>query len=239
MLCTEKVVSYEYVDIAGSMVEILGPNDEHKFLGRHLSGNLDNRARCEVQHRIKVSWMKFGQHSKTLCNKNISIRLRMRLFDSVVSPSLLFGLAILPLQASFIEQLDVVQRKMMRKIVGWVRVPEEPWEDTMRRMKGRVDNALGQSKLKTWSLRLAEIQWKFVARLKQLPAISWPSQAAFWQPQLIDDPSCDFIPHRERGRPCTRWDDEILNFSWWHFGQKWQDVPHLSFLRALPEFLSS
>ena len=76
----------------------------------------------------------------------------------MVSPSLLFGLAILPLQASSTEKLDVVQRKMMRKIVGWVRVPEEPWEDTMRRMKGRVDNALGQSKLKTWSLRLAEIQ---------------------------------------------------------------------------------
>ena len=85
--------------------------DEHKFLRRHLSGNLNNLAHCEVRHRIKVAWVKFGLHSETLCNKNVSIRLRMRLFDSVVNPSLLFALAILPLHASCIEKLDVVQRK--------------------------------------------------------------------------------------------------------------------------------
>ena len=77
---------YEYVDIAGSMVEVLGTNGKHRFLGRYLCGNLDNRVPIEVQHRIQVAWMKFGQHSKTLCNKNISIKLRMRLFDSVISP---------------------------------------------------------------------------------------------------------------------------------------------------------
>ena len=109
----------------------------------------------------------------------------------------------------------------------------------MQRMKVRVDNEVGQSKMITWSMRLAETQWKFVGRLKQLPTTSWPSQVAFWQPYLIDDPSCDFIPHRGRGRPCIRWDDEVSNFSWWYFGQRWQDVPHLSFWRALPEFLNS
>ena len=66
-IITNDVVSYEYVDIAGSMVEVLGPNSEHNFLGRYLSGNLDNRVHTEVQHRIKVAWMKFGQHSKPLC----------------------------------------------------------------------------------------------------------------------------------------------------------------------------
>ena len=160
------------------MVEVLGANGKHRFLERYLCGNLDNRVPIEVQHRIQVAWMKFGQHSKTLCNKNISIKLRMRLFDSVVSPSLLFGLAILPLQASCVEKLNVVQRKMMRKVVGWVRIPDEPWEQTMRRMGTRVNNAVVQSKMKTWSMRLLETQWKFVARLKQLPLISWPSLAA-------------------------------------------------------------
>ena len=139
---TNEMVSYEYVDIVGSMVEVLGPNSEHKFLGRYLSGNLDNRVHTEVQHRIKVGWMKFGQYSKTLCNKNISIKLRMKLFDSVVSPSLFFGLAILPLHVSSIEKINIVQRKMLRKIVGWVRIQGETWENTMRRMSTRVDSAV-------------------------------------------------------------------------------------------------
>ena len=102
-IITNEVVSYEYVDIAESMVAILGPNEEHRFWGKYLSGNLDNRVHTEVQHRIKVAWMKFCQHSKTLCNKNIFIKLRLKLFDSTVSPSLLFGLAILPLQQSSID----------------------------------------------------------------------------------------------------------------------------------------
>ena len=53
-IITNELVPYEFVDIAGSMVEVLGSTDEHRFLGRYLSGNLDNRAQAEVQHRIQV-----------------------------------------------------------------------------------------------------------------------------------------------------------------------------------------
>ena len=128
----------------------------------------------------------------------------MKLFDSTISPSLLFGLAVLPLLASDVEKINVVQRKMLRKIVGWVRIPKEPWENTMRRMSARVENALLQSKMKIWSIRLAETQWKFVSRLKILPITSWLSRAAFWQLLEVDDPSCEFLPHREAGHPCSR-----------------------------------
>ena len=237
-IITNEVVSYEYVDIAGSMVEILGPNSEHRFLGRYLSGDLDNRVYAETQHRTKVAWMKLGQHSKTLCNKNVSIKLRMKLFDSVVSPSSLFGLVVLPLQVSCIGKSNVAQTKMIRKMVGWIRIADEPWENTMRRMGTRVTNAVKQSKMKEWSTRLAETQWKFVARLKTLPITSWQNRAAFWQPDHIDDPACEYLPHRERGGPYIRWDDKVTNFSWRYFGKKWQDVPHLSFLTALPKFVS-
>ena len=165
--------------------------------------------------------MKFGQHVRTLCNKNVSIKLRLKLFDSVVSPSLLFGLAVLPLQVSCVEKLNVVQRKMLRKIIGRTRISEELWVDTMRRMSMKVDTALLQSKMQMWSTRLAVTQWKFVGRLKTLPVESWPNRAANWQPQEVEDLSCEFVPHRVRGHPFTRWDDRVTKFSRQHFGQKW------------------
>ena len=121
----------------------------------------------------------------------------------------------------------------------WVMIPGETSENTMRRMTTRVNSAVNQSKMKEWSTRLAESLWNFVACLKMLPVTSWPSRAAFWQPQNIDDPSCEFLPHRRCGRPCTRWDDRVSNFSWKHFGKKWEDVPNLNFVRALPNFVSS
>ena len=178
-IITNDVVEYMFVDIGGSMVSIVDSTGEHRFLGRYLSGDLDRRANVEVQHRIKTAWMKFGQHTNTLCNRNISIKLRLKLFDSVVSPSLLFGLAILPLQASCIEKLDIIQRKMLRKIVGWVRIPEELWNETMRRMFAKVEHALKTCKVKVWSIRLAEMHWEFIARLKRLPPTSWQSLAAY------------------------------------------------------------
>ena len=108
----------------------------------------------------------------------------------------------------------------MRKIVRWIRIPEEPWENTMRRMATRVNFALGQSNVKQWSIRIDETPWKFAARLKNMPLNSWASRAAYWQPHSTDDPSCDSLPHRERGRPCMRWDDKATKFCWRHFGQK-------------------
>ena len=78
-IITNEVLDYQYVDIAGSMAEVLGAGENHRFLGRYLSGDLDNRANIEVRHRIKIAWMKFGHHARTLCNKNISIKLRLKL----------------------------------------------------------------------------------------------------------------------------------------------------------------
>ena len=234
---TNDVVEYMFVDIGGSMVSIVDSTAEHRFLGRYLSGDLDRRANVEVQHRIKTAWMKFGQHTNTLCNRNISIKLRMKLFDSVVSPSLLFGLAILPLQVSCIEKLDIIQRKMLRKIVGWVRIPEELWNETMRRMSSKVEHALKTCKVKVWSIRLAEMHWKFIARLKRLPPTSWQSLAAHWQPFETEDISCEFLPNRTRGHLVSRWDDRISKFSWKHFGKRWQDIAPDDFSKTFTNLL--
>ena len=108
----------------------------------------------------------------------------------------------------------------------------------MRRMVTRMDSAVEQSKLKEWSVRILDTQWKFVGRLKFLLSLSWPSRAAFWQPLEIDDPSCACLPHRIQGRLFTCWDDIMTKFSCEHFGEIWQKVPHLSFLKALPKFVS-
>ena len=58
---------------------------------------------------------------------------------------------------------------MLRKIVGWVRLPNELWETTMRRMTDRVTNALQQWPLKSWGERLHKARWKHMCRLKMLP----------------------------------------------------------------------
>ena len=59
----------------------------------------------------------------------------------MVSPTLLYGLATVPVGEALLRKIDILQRTIVRIIAGWVRKPDEPWEDTMRRMKRRVENA--------------------------------------------------------------------------------------------------
>ena len=52
----------------------------------------------------------------------------------------------------------------MRKIIGWVRVAEESWEITMRRMKERVNRGLQQYPMQWWTQRLGTYLWKFAVK---------------------------------------------------------------------------
>ena len=77
-------------------------------------------------------------------NRHVPIKLRLKLFDAVVSPCALFGMSVLPIYQKMMDEFDITRRKMLRKMVGWVRYPEEEWSTTMRRMNDRVDCALRQ-----------------------------------------------------------------------------------------------
>ena len=41
----------------------------------------------------------------------------------------------MPLTQSELTRLDVIQKQMLRSMVGWFRTPGEDWRDTMARMR--------------------------------------------------------------------------------------------------------
>ena len=45
----------------------------------------------ELQHRIKKAWAKYAVYKEELTNKNVPLKLRMRLFNAVVTPTMLYG----------------------------------------------------------------------------------------------------------------------------------------------------
>ena len=116
---------YHFVDIGNMMIEILPSEKAHKYLGRMLSLNPDEREAFEVRNRLRAAWAKFHQHRRWLLNRHVSLHLRLRLFAAVVSPCALFAAMVLPLTKHDLEKFAVTQRKMLRSIVGWLRVPDE------------------------------------------------------------------------------------------------------------------
>ena len=118
ILPTSPAESYEYVDVCGEMIQVIHAETVHKYLGRNLGGNFWARRNSEFAHRLPVAWNKFQKYKHILLNKHVPLVLRLKLFDAMVSPAMLFGLATLPLTKGCLQKLGVVQKRMLRSIVG-------------------------------------------------------------------------------------------------------------------------
>ena len=126
------------LEVAGSSIRILDVTAGHKYLGRKLCADPSLRSSAEISNRVSKAWGAYSKHRHVLTNRDVPLRLRMKLFDAPVTQTVLFALPLLTLAQKHFSHLAVAQRKMLRNIVGWVRVADEPWDQTMARMRDRV-----------------------------------------------------------------------------------------------------
>ena len=146
-------------------MEILKSDAAHKYLGRKIFRNLTRRGRIGYQHRVQLAWAKFNHFRSVLTNKHVSIRLRFRLFNALVRPTILFGLATLRMTQTQVVRMDALQRRMLKSIVGWVTVEGEDWRLTMCRMRGRIKAILLCQPVESWSKQLSKKQHGFATKI--------------------------------------------------------------------------
>ena len=150
---------------------------------------------------------------------------RLRFFDACVSPTVLFALVSFPLTRDQVEVLDALQRKMLRRIVGWRRVDGEPWDETMRRMRDRLERARRLHNWQRWSYRFFRGQWKFVVHFSKTTMSEW---MLLYNCSPCFDVRGDYVPHRDVGRPRTKWDEHLKQFFVHHFpnrrGEHWSHI---------------
>ena len=138
-----------FVEVCGEMVQVLTGDQTHKYMGRSLCGSLARKHVVEFTHRVQLN--KFHRHRRVLVNKHVSIKFRRRVFDAVVTPTLLFGLHTLALTGLRLSKRDSIQRRMLRSMVAWIQIQDESWHDSMSRMKSRVAKALHQQRIEIWT----------------------------------------------------------------------------------------
>ena len=170
-----------FTQIGDNFVEILRSNDCYRILGRD-DKLTQQRAQFEIDHRLKLAWSAYHKHRRALVKRKISLKFRLRLFHAVITPVALFGLAKLPLTTSLLKQIDIVQRKMLRSTVGWIRYDAEDWKVTMQRMNGRVDRATRLIRLMPWSYYIGTRQWMFAQHIANSDCGRWPLRTIRWHP---------------------------------------------------------
>lgn len=188
------------VEIDGDFIQILQLDVSHRYLGRHL--NLSNQ-RCdmELKHRKQQVWFAFKKHQKVLLNKNVSLKKRLQYFDMCISPCILYALVAFPMSKSHLEQVYILQRKMIRIIVGWRRNANEDWRNIMRRMKMRLEKARDLFAWKNWSTQYARNQWNYLIHILLSQNHLWVKDLCTLNFDVIADPISIYQPHRSAGRP--------------------------------------
>ena len=193
------------IDAGGGFIEVVRSPDQHKYLGVRFSGDLRKRGQAMLAGRIKCAWGKFHKFRKDLTNKHIDIKLRLKLFDSVVTPSALYGLTAAPLTAVQVERLAITQRKMLRLMVGYVKNPEDSWEDMYRRLRGKIDVAIRHFPIRMWGPELSASKSKVHGELCSDSRPELLKRVHEWDPASVLDQKLPVQPRRLRGHPMTTW----------------------------------
>ena len=109
------------------------------------------------------------------------------------------------------ERLDIVQRKMLRAVVGWAGFgkPGESWEDRGRLMKHRVEKerererALATYPVEPWSTILENRKQHLHQNVSALPLFT--QAALLWNASETAALNHQTFARRSQGCPRTRW----------------------------------
>ena len=150
--------------------------------------------------------MKYKAFQHVFGNKFVSIFLRLRMFDSVITSTALFSMETVPLTDQLQNRLDVVQRTMLRRMIGWVCISEESFAERGHRMKEQMRKIQEKHSMESWSSLIHTRKAKLNDRLHECPY--WCKQIVERHPYL--NRHLNFSqPRRVVGHPLNRWDDDL------------------------------
>lgn len=106
----------EFVMVNDDKVEILKPEASTMYLGWALC--FEATQDVELENRINKGWAKFMIWKNELCCKRYPLNSRLKLFNAVVTPSVLYACGSWTMTARREMLLRTAQRRMLRKFWG-------------------------------------------------------------------------------------------------------------------------
>ena len=67
------------------------------------------RTYTELEHRLQAAWANFHGHKHVLTNRHVSVKLRLKIFNAIISPTTVW-LASLPLTTSDYKRIETFLR---------------------------------------------------------------------------------------------------------------------------------
>eukprot|EP00973_Karenia_brevis_P085871 11910568-Karenia_brevis.AAC.1 len=209
ILTTSSSTRCTSVSIGSEQAKILGLSEAERYLGRKLCAM--NAHETEVKHRIASGWAAFAKYKHALCAKACPLHLRIKLFDSVVTPAVMYGCAAWTMSAELFKQLRTARRKMLRKLHGARKRVDEPWQEYWTRATHTIEDFAASCGSTPWEVAQRKKKWQFARRVATDDVNKWSFRLLLWRPWFR------VAAKRDVGRPQTRWDDSIRQVA----GESW------------------
>ena len=163
--------------------------DEVVYLGQQIT--MKSSRSGEIQRRISAGWIAFAKYRKIL-KSNIPICLKRKIYHGCIEPVITYGSQVWALNKRLVSKLRTTQRSMERAIIG-VTKRDHLTNKKVRELSGTNDIISTIKKLK----------WSWAGHIARMKDNRWTQRTTEWIP---------IGQKRERARPMTRWDDEIIKF---------------------------
>ena len=150
----------------------------------------------------------------------MSLRLRFKFLDSVITPTILFSLLTCPLTSNQLQQLEVVKNRILPSIVGWAPLVDNDWHELMQKMNRKLENAQQIFNVGSWIERLLVGRFRFAAKIAS-GMISWASITSEQYPYHRWQLNYCAELRRRIGRPAKCWDDQTQSFAQEIFHSSW------------------
>ena len=188
-----------------TLVSVLAPSAAEKYLGRKLCADCYHET--ELDNRIAMGWAAFFKTKAVLCNRRLRLGSRMKLFESTVTPCVIYAGSTWSMTLDMERGLRSTRRRMLRWMVGVARRSEEDWPDYMRRSTHGCEALAERHGTVDWVVLQRRRKWVFAGRCASKEDGRWSQRLLAWKPWF----RC--VPFRSVGRPMTRWDDDIAAFA--------------------------
>lgn len=167
--------------------------NKFKYLGSIIqdNGEIDE----DVSHRIKVGWTKWGSVTGVICDDKIPLRLKGKLYKTMIRPAMLYGVECWPTKKVHIQKLMVAEMRMLRWMCGLT-------------LRDRVGSYFIRGKVSVAPIedKLRESRLRWFGHV-----VRRPSNAPVRACEKIVLENASLGCRRGRGRPKKSWREAIKN----------------------------
>ena len=79
-------------------------------------------AERDINNRVKLAWMKWKQLTGVLCDKKVPIKLKTKVYKTVIRPTMTYGAECLAVRKKDANRLHVAEMRMLRWIRGNIKL---------------------------------------------------------------------------------------------------------------------